>query len=195
MCLPKKENSLLIAFKKKCNRAQCGLFLYTELHGSQTKWFVATGWHEGRNLQPTPAPRYQYPRKGTSPWKAAGARRQAALLGTQLCPASCQRTLSKASRIPSLHSDQGCLLPLPQAKEPNRCADESRIFTTASLESCLPIPGTAARTPGQSLQNARSGSGALGCGAPPGPAAQAQGNTSRQGNYHLSTWRGKSSTK
>lgn len=103
--------------------------------------------------------------------------------------------MSKARGIPPLHPDQGCLLPLPQAKVPNRCANESCTFTTALLESCPPLPGTAARIPGQSRQSTHSGSGALDCGAPPGPAAQAQGNTSHQGNYHISKWRAKSSTK
>lgn len=108
---------------------------------------------------------------------------------------SCQRTLSKARGITPLRSDQDCLLPLHQDKVPKRCASESCTSTTASLESCPPVPGTAARTPGQSRQRAHSGSGALGCGAPPDAAAQAEGNTSQQGNHHLSKRRGKSSTK
>lgn len=121
-----------------------------------------------------PLPVYQ---KGNNPMESCRRRRQAALLGALLCPASWQRTLSKTEGIPPLHSDQGCLLPLPQAKG---CADGSCAFTTALLEICPSVPGTAARTPGQSLRSTHSGSGALDCGTPPGPAAQHRETSSRK---------------
>lgn len=99
--------------------------------------------------------------------------------------------LSKARGIP-LACDQGCLLPLPQAQCP---ADVLQGAALSQQQSCPRVPGTAARTPGQSRQSTHSASGTLGCGAPPAPAAQAQGNTSHQENHHLSKWRLKSSTK
>lgn len=151
-----------------CNRAQSGL----ELHSPQTQEPMAREKWEFTAQPHSPLPVPQQGNQSTEDHKL-WERHQPSLPGAQLCPASCQKVPSKARGTPPPpHSDHSCPTPLHQ---PHRRADDSCLFTAALQESCPPVPGTAARIPAQSPQSAHSGSGALGCGAPPAPAAQAQG--------------------
>lgn len=130
-------------FEMKCNSAQCSLSLHTELHGSQTKWPVATGWQEGRNLRSTPIPPLPVSQQGNQPMEGCRSKETGCFTGGTAV--SCLLPKDSEQGICSLIGAASFLSPGPKCPTdvPMSC-----IFMTALPETCPPVPGTAARTPG-----------------------------------------------